>query len=74
MLILCRNNTLELLIRIVIPLYTEACTVVPTYTGPRERLEVKVGLPQWAVLNPLLFAIVMDVVSSELVYANDYVV
>ena len=27
--------------------------------------DVKVGLHQWSVLSPLLFAVVMDVVSSE---------
>ena len=46
-------------------LYTEACTVVITDAGLSESLEVKVGLNQASVLSPLLFASVMDVVSSE---------
>ena len=55
----------EWLIRTVIALYTEACTVVRAYAGLSERFEVKVGLHQGSVLSPLLFAAVMDVVSSE---------
>ena len=43
----------------------ETCHVVRTETGPSERFEVTVGLHQWVVLSPLLFTIVMDVVSSE---------
>ena len=52
----------EWLIRTVIALYTEACTVVRTDTGLSESFEVKVGLHQESLLSPLLFAAVMDVV------------
>ena len=45
-------------------LYTEACTVVRTDAGLSESFEVKVGMHQGSVLSPLLFAAVMDVVSS----------
>ena len=55
----------EWLIRTVIALYAEACTVVRTDAGLSESFEVKVGLHQGSVLSPLLFATVMDVVSSE---------
>ena len=55
----------EWLIRTVTPLYTEACPVVRTYAGLSESFEVKVGLHQGSVLSPLLFAAVMNVVSSE---------
>ena len=41
-------------------LYTEACTVFRT-----ESFEVNVGLHQGSILSPLLFAVVMDDVSSE---------
>ena len=71
----------EWLIRTIMALYTEACTVVRTDAGLSESFEVKVGLHQWSVLSPLLFAAVMDVVSSEarsgllseLLYAADLV-
>ena len=58
-------------------LYTEDSTAVRTYTGVSESFEVKVGLHQGSLLSPLLFAVVMDVVSSglpsELMYADDLV-
>ena len=40
-------------------------TVVRTDAGLSENFEVKVGLHQGLVLSPLLFAAVMDVVSSR---------
>ena len=63
-------------------MYTEACTVVRTDAGLSEIFEVKVGLNQGSVLSPLLFAAVMDVVSSEArngllsesLYADDLVI
>ena len=55
----------EWLIRTVMALYTEAYTVVRTDAGLSESFEMKVGLHQGSVLSPLLFAAVMDVVSSE---------
>ena len=72
----------EWLIRTVMALYTDACTVVRTDAGVSESFEVKVGLHKGSVLSPLLFAAVMDVVSSgarsgvpsELLYANDLVI
>ena len=60
----------------------QACTVVRIDTGLSESFEVQVGLHQRSVLSPLLFAAVMDVVSSEarsglpseLIYADDLVI
>ena len=71
----------EWLIRTVMALYTEACTVVKTDAGLSESFEVKVGLYQGSVVSPLLFAAVMCVVSNEtrsdlpfeLLYAEDLV-
>ena len=65
----------------VMALHTETCTVVRTDAELSESFEVKVGLHQGSVLSPLLFAAVMDVVSSEarsglpseLLYAEDLV-
>ena len=72
----------EWLIRTVMALYTEACTVLRTDDGRNESFEMKVGLHQGSVLSPLLFAAVMDDVSSEargglpseLLYADDLVI
>ena len=72
----------EWLIRTVMALNTEVCTIVRTDAGLSESFEVKVGLHQGSVLSPLLFAAVMDVVSSEarsglpseLLYADDLVI
>ena len=69
----------EWLICTVMALYTEDCTVVKTDAGLSESFEVKVGLYQGSVLSLLLFAAVMDAVSSEarsslpseLLYADD---
>ena len=55
----------EWLIRTVMAFYTEACTVVRTDAGRSKSFEVKVCLHQGSLLSPLLFAAVMDVVSSE---------
>ena len=56
----------EWLIRTVIALYTEVCTVVSRPdVGVSESFEVKVGLNQRSVLSPLMTAAVMGVVSSE---------
>ena len=72
----------EWLIHTVMALYTGACTVVKTDAGLSESVEVNVGLHQGSVLSPLLFAAVIDVVSSaarsglpsRLQYADDLVI
>ena len=58
------------LIRTVIALYTDDCTVVRTDAGRSERFKMKAGLHQELVLSPLLFAAVL---SCELMYADDLV-
>ena len=55
----------EWLIRTVMTLYIETCTVVRTDAGLSESFEVKVGLHEGSVLSPLLFASVRDVVSAR---------
>ena len=74
-------DVVEWLIRTVMALYTEACTVVKTDAGLSEIFYAKVGLHQVSVLSALLFYVVMDVISSEvrsvlpseLLYAHDLV-
>ena len=71
----------EWLIRTIMVLYTDVCTVARTDAGLSESFEVNVGLYQGSVLSPMLFAAVMDVVSSEarrglpseLMYADDLI-
>ena len=46
----------EWLIRTIMALYTESCTVVRTDAGLSESFEVKIGLHQGSVQSPLLFA------------------
>ena len=78
---LMKLGVYEWLICTVMVLYTEDCTVVRTDAGLSKSFEVKVGLHQGSVLSPVLFAAVMDVVSSEvisgllseLMYADDLV-
>ena len=63
--------------RIVMALYTEACTVVKTDAGLSDSFDVKVGFHQGSVLSPLLFAVVTrearSGLPSELLYADDLV-
>ena len=62
-------------------MYEEAHMVVRMADGDSESFEVKVGLHQGSVLSPLLFVIVMEVVTREvreglpweLLYADDVV-
>ena len=71
----------ECLVDAVMTLFKDANTVVRTSTGDTNSFGVKVGVHQGSVLSPLLFAIVMDVVSKrtreglpwEILYADDLV-
>lgn len=71
----------EWLVQSVMCMYEQAWTVVRTAEGETEPFEVKVGLHQGSILSPLLFIIVMDVVTREvreglpweLLYADDLV-
>ncbi|MBJ3201398.1 hypothetical protein JGB54_23260, partial [Salmonella enterica subsp. enterica serovar Agona] len=71
----------EWIVRAVMAMYANAQTVVRTTYGNSESFDVKVGLHQGSVLSPLLFVIVMDVITKEVreglpwevLYADDLV-
>ena len=71
----------EALVRAVMSLYKGVRTKVKVGTHLSEELEMNVGVHQGSVLSPLLFAIVIDVVTNEIkegtlqeiVYAGDIV-
>ena len=55
----------EWLVKAVMAMYEGAQTVVRT-TGDSKAFNVKVGLHQGSVFSPLLFVIVMEMISREL--------
>jgi hypothetical protein len=71
----------EWMVSAVMALYEGVRTVVRTEDGESEEFEVKVGLHLGSVLSPLLFLIVMEVITKhihgrlpwELLYADDLV-
>ncbi|MBJ5547106.1 hypothetical protein JGG71_23155, partial [Salmonella enterica subsp. enterica serovar Derby] len=71
----------EWIVRAVMAMYANAQTVVRTTYGNSESFDVKVRLHQGSVLSPLLFVIVMDVITKEVreglpwevLYADDLV-
>ena len=72
----------EVIVRAVMSLYDGAKTRVRVGSAYSEEFEVKVGVHQGSVLSPLLFAIVVDVITenakrgvvNELLYADDLVI
>ena len=70
----------EWLVKAVMAMYEGAQTVVRT-TGDSKAFNVKVGLHQGSVWSPLLFVIVMEIISRELraglslelLYADDLI-
>ena len=56
----------EWLVKAVMAMFEGAETVVRTTEGDSKAFNVKVGLHQGSVLSPLLFAIVMEMISREL--------
>ena len=77
-----RRGVEEWLVEAIMMLYVGARTVVRTCAGDSASFEVNVGVHQGSVLSPLLFAIVMDVVTEEargglpweILYADDLVI
>ena len=72
----------KVIVRAVMSLYDGAKTRVRVGSAYSEEFEVKVGVHQGSVLSPLLFAIVVDVITenarrgvvNELLYADDLVI
>ena len=72
----------EVIVRAIMSLYDGAKTRVRVGSAYSEEFEVKVGVHQGSVLSPLLFAIVVDVITenarrgvvNELLYADDLVI
>ena len=50
----------------VMSVYVGTRTVVRTVDGNRDNFEVKVGMHQGSVLNPLLFVIVMEAIVQRI--------
>ena len=71
----------EWLVKAVMAMYEGAQTVVRTTEGDSKAFNMKVGLHQGSLLSPLLFVIVMDMISRELraglplelLYADDLI-
>ena len=72
----------EKLVRLVTETYRDVKTVVRTAGGVSREFEIKVGLHQGSTLSPLLFAVIIDVLSEhlraenlwELLFADDLVI
>ena len=72
----------EVIVRAVMSLYDGAKTRVRVGSACSEEFEVKVGVHEGSMLSPLLFAIVVDVITenarrgvvNELLYADDLVI
>ena len=76
-----KKGLFEVIVRAVMSLYDGAKTRVRVGSAYSEEFEVKDGVHQGSVLSPLLFAIVVDVVTenarrgvvNELLYADDLI-
>ena len=74
-----KKDLSEVMVRAVLSLYDSAKIRVRVGSAYSEKFEVKVGVHQGSVLSPLLFAIVVDVITenatrgvvNELLYADE---
>ena len=76
-----KKGLVEVLVQAVMSLYEGSRTKVRVGSGTSDEFEVRVGVHQVSVLSPLIFAIVVDVVTkharagllNEILYADDLV-
>ena len=77
-----KKDLSEVMVRAVMSLYDGAKTRVRVGSAYSEEFKVKVGVHQGSVLSPLLFAIVVDIITenarrdvvNELLHADDLVI
>ena len=67
---LWKKGVTEKLVRLVTETYRNAKTAVRTAGGVSREFEIKVGLHQGSALSPLLFAVIINVLSEHLLAKN----
>ena len=58
-----KKGTAKVLVEAVISLYEGSRTKVKVGSGTSEEFGIRVGVHRWSVLSPLIFAVVVDVVT-----------
>ncbi|KAK3543094.1 hypothetical protein QTP70_010647 [Hemibagrus guttatus] len=69
-----KSGVAEKYVRVVQDMYERSRTVVRCAVGQTGEFKVEVGLHQGSALSPFLFAIVMDQLSEEVMFADDIVI
>ena len=76
-----KEGLAKVLVQAVMSLYEGSRTKIRVGSGTSDEFGVRVGTHQWSVLSPLMFAVVVDVVTeyaregllNEILFANDLV-
>ena len=61
-----RKNVPETFIDIIKDTYEDSITLVSTTVGETGETKIKIGLNQGSALSPLLFIIIMDVITGDI--------